>query len=231
MAANSILHQAKLLEALWLLKKSIIDSESVDVSVLKRKEMLDLESFIMTERLSEQQLRDASADLERARLYVNILACIKDLNQKQVGLIERISVRRVSRDLQGYVNDIETGKRFGTRKLDDMVRYLKTIQERYSLNGISEQERLMIVKAIGLGKGHWYKCQNGHYYATGDCGGATQRGKSPECGSVIGGEGHRLAAGNLHASEFDGSSHAAYSEEANNLFNLDPDDLRRLQLH
>ena len=89
------------------------------------------------------------------------------------------------------------------------------------------------MKAIGLCKGHWYKCQNGHYYAIGDCGGATQRGKCPECGSVIGGEGHRLAAGNLHASEFDSSRHAAYSEEANNLFNLDPmiyDDFSYIEL-
>ena len=27
--------------------------------------------------------------------------------------------------------------------------------------GISNEERVMIVKAIGLSQGHWYKCPNG----------------------------------------------------------------------
>lgn len=32
---------------------------------------------------------------------------------------------------------------------------------------------------------------SGHYYNIGECGGAMQRGKCPECNEVIGGEQHR----------------------------------------
>ena len=34
-------------------------------------------------------------------------------------------------------------------------------------------ERSQIVKAMGMGLGHWFKCPNGHVYAIGECGGAT----------------------------------------------------------
>ena len=40
--------------------------------------------------------------------------------------------------------------------------------------GVCEAERKEIVKAIGLGRGHWYVCPNGHPYIIGDCGGAMQ---------------------------------------------------------
>lgn len=81
--------------------------------------------------------------------------------------------------------------------------------------GITDQERVMIVKAMGLAKGHWYKCPNGHVYAIGDCGGANQRGQCPECDESIGGANHALIAGNAVASEMDGAQHAAWSEAAN----------------
>uniref|UniRef100_A0A1X7ULC4 RZ-type domain-containing protein n=1 Tax=Amphimedon queenslandica TaxID=400682 RepID=A0A1X7ULC4_AMPQE len=35
-------------------------------------------------------------------------------------------------------------------------------------------------------EGAWYKCPNGHFYAIGECGGATQVTKCPECGADIG---------------------------------------------
>ncbi len=81
--------------------------------------------------------------------------------------------------------------------------------------------------AIGLPQGHWYKCPNGHTYAIGDCGGAMQRAKCPECRAEIGGMSHALATGNVHAPEMDGSRHAAWSEGAN-LANFDPLEFDRL---
>ena len=42
-----------------------------------------------------------------------------------------------------------------------------------------------------------------------------QRGTCPECGAVIGGASHQLEEGNELASEMDGASHAAWSEQAN----------------
>ena len=65
------------------------------------------------------------------------------------------------------------------------------------------------MKAVGLSKGHWYKCLNGHYYCIGECGGAMQLAKCPECKADSGGTSHRLTGENVHAGGMDGSRHAA----------------------
>lgn len=59
-------------------------------------------------------------------------------------------------------------------------------------------------------KGHWYKCPNGHIYAIGECGGAMERAKCPECRADIGGASHQLAQGNAHAGQMDGSTAPAW---------------------
>eukprot|EP00347_Sterkiella_histriomuscorum_P010451 403376237 len=71
----------------------------------------------------------------------------------------------------------------------------------------------MVVEALGLGPGHYYKCPKGHYYAIGDCGGAMEESKCPDCGATIGGQNHELVQGNLHAGEFDNSSRPAWDPE------------------
>ena len=60
----------------------------------------------------------------------------------------------------------------------------------------------------------------GHVYAIGECGGANESGKCPECKSAIGGQSHMLASGNELAPVMDGARFAAYSEEANMNLNL-----------
>ncbi|KAK4872927.1 hypothetical protein RN001_014956 [Aquatica leii] len=78
-----------------------------------------------------------------------------------------------------------------------------------------------VIKAMGMAKGHWFQCPNGHIYAIGECGGAMQTGKCADCGAGIGGSSHTLLPNNRHAGDVDGSRFAAYSEEANNLFNYE----------
>ncbi|XP_037044307.1 NFX1-type zinc finger-containing protein 1-like [Bradysia coprophila] len=72
--------------------------------------------------------------------------------------------------------------------------------------GISLEEKNMILQVMGFSKGHWYKCRNGHIYCIGECGGAMQQSKCPECGSIIGGASHRLASDNAIATEMDGAT-------------------------
>jgi len=64
-----------------------------------------------------------------------------------------------------------------------------------------------------------------HVYCIGECGGANQKSKCPECGAEIGGQQHRLTEGNRLAPEMDGAPFAAFSEEANNLGNFNLADL------
>ena len=76
--------------------------------------------------------------------------------------------------------------------------------------GVSDVERREILAAMGLEKGHWYSCPNGHVYAIGECGGATQVGRCPECGAQIGGTSHRLLDTNRIATQMDGATSSAY---------------------
>ncbi|XP_065578622.1 NFX1-type zinc finger-containing protein 1-like [Artemia franciscana] len=71
--------------------------------------------------------------------------------------------------------------------------------------GIPDYERKMVVQAMGLKQGHWYKCPNGHIYCIGDCGGAMMESRCNECGEIIGGESHRLRSDNTLAREMDGA--------------------------
>lgn len=106
-------------------------------------------------------------------------------------------------------------------KQDIVMDALKKLQDEIRVNGIvTKEERNLIVQAIGLKQGHWYKCPNGHFYCIGECGGAMQISRCIECGAQIGGQGHRLLGGNRHAPEMDGSRFAAWSAEYNNMANF-----------
>ena len=76
---------------------------------------------------------------------------------------------------------------------------------------------------MGLRKGHWFKCPNGHVYVITECGGATEESTCPDCGAGIGGTGHRLRDDNRLAREMDGARFGAFSEQAN-IHDFDPRD-------
>ena len=52
------------------------------------------------------------------------------------------------------------------------------------------------------GGGHFFTCPSGHVFAIGECGGAMEVSRCPECGATIGGSSHRLAEGNQQAAAF-----------------------------
>jgi len=74
---------------------------------------------------------------------------------------------------------------------------------------ITQQEKIEIVQAIGMSKGHWFKCPNGHPYAIGECGGAMEVAKC-FCGEAIGGSNHHLLQTNRFAGEMDGADRHAW---------------------
>ena len=57
---------------------------------------------------------------------------------------------------------------------------------------VSLNLKRQIVKAIGLTKGHWFRCPNGHFYCISECGGAMEEAKCPEPCAMIGGQCHTL---------------------------------------
>jgi hypothetical protein len=63
---------------------------------------------------------------------------------------------------------------------------------------VTNEERMAVLAAMARefrGTGHWYYCENGHPFTIGECGGAVQLSRCPECGAAVGGQGHRTTAG------------------------------------
>ena len=81
---------------------------------------------------------------------------------------------------------------------------LLTILEKAQAASEKAHERLIratTVRAMGLRRGHWYKCKCGYVYCIGNCGRAMQTASCPECKGNIGGASHTLAEGNVLAPE------------------------------
>ena len=98
---------------------------------------------------------------------------------------------------QGTISDIRDV--LGSRKpvkvqdLEEHRAQLAVVRRGYAvLSPLTPEEKKEIVETMALGKGHWFKCPQGHVYAIGECGGAMQRSRCPECNADIGGEQHRL---------------------------------------
>ncbi|KAJ8042128.1 NFX1-type zinc finger-containing protein 1 [Holothuria leucospilota] len=170
---------------------------------------------------TEQQIEDFQREYKRCCHTVTFIRVLKAFSQPGV----KIENLKKERDMLEVVEKLlSDGKKFDDEKESKVAGILKELKTQNPLLvsiGITEDERDMVVKAMGFTRGHWFKCPNGHVYAIGECGGAMQRSQCPECKASIGGESHRLDEGNVVASEMDGALHPAYSEGANNMMNFE----------
>nr|XP_034979822.1 NFX1-type zinc finger-containing protein 1 [Zootoca vivipara] len=165
--------------------------------------------------LSRQQVSELQTELRRVTYLVELLARCNTAG-KQVrqapGTAELVSAARKVLEGPGRFTPEDE------RKVKAQLKELEAVLPTVAGLGISEEERKQIVAAVsGATRGHWFKCRNGHFYVIGECGGAMQTTRCPECQETIGGEGHRLESSNQLAPEMDGATHAAWSEEANRL--------------
>lgn len=165
----------------------------------------------MSERVTQQELQDI--DLEFTRLHLQLELCL--LNHDV--LTHHPALDTSSTDVMREVRDhLSSGKLIEAKRLDELLDKLSAIREAHPCLGpVTPEQKRQIVTAVGLSKGHWYKCPNGHCYAIGECGGAMEKSTCPECGAVIGGVSHTLQEGNRLAPEMDGAQHSAWSEQAN----------------
>lgn len=57
--------------------------------------------------------------------------------------------------------------------------------------------RALVQSAMtGVERGSWHECPNGHRYLIGECGGAMEQSKCPDCNAAVGGGSHTLLASN-----------------------------------
>ncbi|OCT62801.1 NFX1-type zinc finger-containing protein 1 [Xenopus laevis] len=184
-------------------------------SQLKNR-LLEIKEWVGRTRSSftEQEVLDLQNELGRFIFLLELLVrCkmagrISPANQNEIELLRKI---------------LERNKRFTQEDVQLVKVKLKELEKNlpHSGLGISDNERIMIVKAMELQQGHWFKCPNNHVYVITECGGATERSKCPECNETIGGTHHNLHHTNRLAPEMDGARHAAWSNTANNMMNFE----------
>ncbi|XP_051562536.1 NFX1-type zinc finger-containing protein 1-like [Myxocyprinus asiaticus] len=199
-------------------KENITDTDNILVFSRKVGEGLN---FLLdpTQRFSEQQVADLERELKRLFYLADLNARCKTVLSKFHDVVLHAEVqqlREILQDTLPFTAGLEVTVKKMFTKLDTKLPCIGL--------GITDEERVMILKAIDLNKGHWYKCQNGHVYAIGECGGAMEESKCPECHTAIGGANHSLVHGNAVATEMDGAQHPAWSDAAN-LANFDLADL------
>ncbi|XP_062853233.1 NFX1-type zinc finger-containing protein 1 [Trichomycterus rosablanca] len=214
-------HQENLiffLEKLGKLKKS--NTHSSDVFSQRFRECLNFLSH-RYQRFTDQQMADVEREIKRLFHLADLDVRCKTANP--------LVLHKVHSEVTQARMILENSQPFSETDEIKVKRIFKELETKLPCTGlgISDDERVMIVKAMNLNKGHWYKCPNGHVYAIGDCGGAMENGRCPECNTRIGGAQHLLAQGNSVATEMDGAQHAAWSDTAN-LLNFDPMDLQNL---
>ncbi|CAF0782423.1 unnamed protein product [Rotaria sp. Silwood1] len=163
---------------------------------------------------AEQQINDIEAELIRIRRIIYIETLVLSIKQ-QSSTRDLKSDEQESIDLMQYLTK-KTGRftEFDQQKFDSLVKKLEHLNNLPGL-GITERERVAIIAALNLSKGHWYVCPKGHPYVITECGGANQESVCPECGEKIGGQNHQLLSTNHHFGLMDDSQYAAWSEEAN----------------
>ncbi|XP_046562907.1 LOW QUALITY PROTEIN: NFX1-type zinc finger-containing protein 1-like [Haliotis rubra] len=162
-------------------------------------------------RFSDQELSEFKMELTRIRLGYRYLFMQHNLSAIDVSEEKR---KRVGESTER----LRSGNKLLEDELEVLQEELKKLEAEHPHRGlgISDDERIMILKAMGFNqKGHWFKCKKGHIYAIGECGGAMQEGKCPQCSETIGGSHHQLREDNSLATEMDGAQFSAWSDQAN----------------
>jgi len=124
--------------------------------------------------------------------------------------VARESIRAtVASHLMGMVEDRDWVTSNFEQAAEKILDQWKEIQRSIKLNTVfyeemTQQEMEFVVQGLELPHtGHFYRCPNGHTFVIGDCGGANEVSRCPECHEPIGGTGHQLVAGNSVATEYE----------------------------
>ena len=173
-----------------------------------------VQRFLMQESLTDQQLSDIDSEMKRLQCLLSLLELHSKIKGRKVVITPIDQGHLDSLASRVYHSGAGTIPRVSEDLEKDVTELIADFKKQYSIEGLTETERTQIVKAVNLSKGHWFKCPNGHFYCIGECGGATEEAKCPECGAGIGGTNHTLRSDNQLAPEMDGAQHAAWSTAA-----------------
>ena len=202
---NTIKNQINLLEQIYKIREKIktdllrntyyvlsaLDQMFHQAATEVDKKLNHLEEGLMKFQVSSQRLTDIRDEVICVGLFLKIRVVQCEIKKRS------IDVQLDDEEWLGKQRkQLDAGQKLTKEDADYLEAAINKIRRKCGLEGLTPEERVMIVKAMNFAQGHWYKCPNGHIYAIGECGGANQQRACPECGETIGGEHHRLAEGN-----------------------------------
>ena len=187
------------------------------------------QTFLMQDCLTDQQLKDFECEIQRLQCMFRLFELYSRVKVKKVTLLPEDNDQLNVLASTIYRSGVGDVPKLSVELEQQVSQLIAHFNKQYKVDGLTEAERTDIVKAIGLSKGHWFKCPNGHIYCIGECGGATEEARCPDCGATIGGVSHRLRDDNQLAPEMDGARHSAWPAAAN-LDDYDPNDMQRLAM-
>ncbi|KAH1177640.1 hypothetical protein KIL84_011342 [Mauremys mutica] len=141
-----------------------------------------------------QQLRECRNEIKRISYLGNIFERLSGYENKQASL--PTEAMALANEAIGVLQQQDP---FTQSREESLQRVLEKIDEWLPAAGLqlSEAERAMITEAMQFGRGHWYRCPQGHLYTIGECGRPMQQSSCPECGATIGGHNHTLTRDNV----------------------------------
>ncbi|XP_043397834.1 NFX1-type zinc finger-containing protein 1 [Chelonia mydas] len=162
---------------------------------LKRK-IEAVERWLIRNRhaFTAQQLRECRNEITRISYLGNIFERLSGYENKQASLsTEAVALANEA------IGVLQRQDPFTQSREESLQRVLEKIEEWLPATGLqlSEAERVMITEAMQFGRGHWYRCPQGHLYTIGECGRPMQQSSCPECGATIGGQNHALTRDNV----------------------------------
>lgn len=157
-------NQIKFLVYLRKLKKDWDEKLDPKAYVKERQtamqEWENMHHWVLKDRLnfSDQEIGDIQNELKRLRFLLLFF-----LYKKKKEILSKRFESRLENDMRRSEEMLTDGRRFDVERKDFVRKVIDKLKELVPLSGldISEEERLEILNAMQLQKGHWYKCPNG----------------------------------------------------------------------
>ncbi|CAB4399021.1 unnamed protein product [Rhizophagus irregularis] len=115
----------------------------------------------------------------------------EDIKKFIINMIKYCTDNDIKKEFKDYIlkrlSDLQ-------KKFDEIKTYAEDVSKTITFEEELEIRRVMQTEFKS--SGHWYDCPNGHPYTIGECGRAWEKSVCPECNAEIGGESHKLSAGN-----------------------------------
>ncbi|XP_046589526.1 NFX1-type zinc finger-containing protein 1 isoform X1 [Neodiprion lecontei] len=194
-----------------ILQHVIEKLENIDPTItiypwLNDQVVMLVQSLSIRGQISNQEINDIEKELQRLHYMAEIckmnLQIVFQHNDTVEHEIDFINLVEKLTSVHKFTEERELDIKNQIHLLTPLLDMKKVI--------LMDNERKMIVKAMGYKQGHWFKCPNGHIYTIGDCGGAMEESNCNECGAAIGGGSHRLRSDNSLATDMDGATRPAW---------------------